>query len=556
MDEDEAKYDPNSSPRPRPSKLSHRNPRENGYGYEADGRAVKRSRRSNGNTATTNGNMIKSGDNMDIDHQNGYVTNNQPGEATNRHDIAEAPPSSDTGGAATTTAAAGGMDFQMDTAEMEANADDDALQVQPTASRTPTLTNGCSVGVQSDKVTELGPGPGTTVLRVPAKNVTHATWNPRDPAVLATGGQTLCRIWSLAYPPLPAETEGGASPMKQYIPVDLLDHSDISYVTSLAWSPDGEFLAVAKYTPTPGPGGTISIRTKAGAFVDELPGGQDMVLNLSWNPSGSLIVGVTHSVDADSALVVFDSKSGQPMQPFQLKFAVLDATWTDDHSLVVCGADVVAGSHIGSQSIDPLHSLWTSDNAHYEWSKVRYDSITRTIAVAAEQSGDLAIVDNSGNFHTHKAHDAEITALIYQPLVHSSAYTDTSPRLLATSSTDGTIKIWDATKPFTLIQSLSLGASSPALAMSFTPDGYLVAAASWNKVLFWHAEGGAVPKAIWRGKDDEWQSGLEQQVNGDGEETDENVHSLSWDAEGGKVAYALSDQVSRCSMARALGPSH
>ena len=564
LDEKEAKYEPNCSPQPLPSKTSRKNPRENGYGCDAEGRAVKRSRRSNGNTATTNGNLIKSGDSMDIDHPNGYVAanhaNSHPDEATNRHDItgtgAEAPAPAETVGAMTTTAtvtaaaagaAAGGTDLNTADVDMDANADEGALQVQPMASRTPTLTNGCSVGVQSDKVTELGPGPGTTVLRVPAKSVTHATWNPRDPAVLATGGQTLCRIWSLAYPPAQAETNSGVSPTKQYMPVDLMDSSDTSYVTSMAWSPNGEYLAVGKYAHTPGPGGNISIRTKAGAFVDELPGGQDMMLNLSWSPSGSLIFGVTHSGDVDSALVAFDLKTGQTMQPYKIQFTVLDATWTDDQSLAVCGADVVAISHIESYSIGPLQEFRISGDAHYEWSKVRYDPITRTIAVAAEQSGDLAILDSSENFHTHKAHDAEITALIFQPLAHSSAHTDTSPRLLVTSSIDGTIKIWDATKPFTLIRSLSLGASSPALAMSSTPDGYLLAAASWNKVLFWHAEGGAVPKATWRGKVGEWQSGLELQANGDGEDVDENVHSLSWDAEGGKVAYALNDQVSYCS---------
>jgi len=579
LDEDEAKSESNSSPQPRQGKVSRKNPRENGISYESEGRAVKRSRRSNGNPAT-NGNLAQGGGSMDID-QNGYstagATTNHHAEATGRREMAATgsdspPPSAGTGpgavvGGSTATAATGGMSVSMsmdvDAAEVEvrvadANADDDALQVQPTASRPPTLTNGCSVGVQSDKVAELGPG--TTVLRVPDKNVTHATWNPRDPSVLATGGSTLCRIWSLAYAQATPDSADNTSGVKQYSHVDLFDPMDTAFVTSMAWSPDGEYLAIARYTPAPTASGAISIRTKTGTIVDELPGGQDMVLNLSWNSLGTLILGVAHSTDAASTLVVWDANSGQAMQPFELHTSVLDAAWTDDRSFIVCGAGIIGTSHISDRTIEALKTQHSDSGAPYEWSRIRFDPITRTVAVAAESSGDLAIIDEAATFRTIKAHDTDITALVYQPLSSPSAHAECLPRLLATSSTDGAIKIWDATRPFMVIQHLSLGRSSPALAVSFTPDGYLVAAASWNKVLFWHAEGGSMPRATWRGKEGEWQGGGEGQkrlngregggeedgqgdrdADGDGEE--EAVHSLSWDADGGKLAYGLNDQV-------------
>jgi len=583
LDEDEAKSESNSSPQPRHGKvLSRRIPRENGISYESEGRAVKRSRRSNGNT-TTNGNLGQGGDSMEID-QNGYATTtatNKHGEATGRRDMAAAGSDSPSpaevagtgpgGGAGAATKATGGtsmdVDVDVDAAEGEearadarananANANaDDALQVQPTASRPPTLTNGCSVGVQSDKVAELGPG--TTVLRVPDKNVTHATWNPRDPSVLATGGSTLCRIWGLAYAQPSPDPSATVSALKQYTHVDLFDPMDTSFVTSMAWSPDGEYLAIARYTPAPTASGAISIRTKTGGIVDELPGGQDMVLNLSWNTSGTLILGVAHSTDAASTLVVWDAKSGAAMQPFQLPTSVLDAAWTDDRSFIVCGAGIIGTSHVENRAIDALQTQHRDSGAPYEWSKIRFDPLTRSVAVAAESSGDLAIIDAASTFRTHRAHDTDITALVYQPLSSPAAHTDASPRLLATSSTDGSVRIWDATRPFTLIHHFSLGRGSPALAVSFTPDGYLVAAASWNKVLFWHAEGGGMPRATWLGSG-EWGrggAGVEGEgwkgINREGEDGGEEgegegepVHSLSWDAHGGKVAYGLGDQVS------------
>ena len=581
LDDDEAKSESNSSPQPRQGKVSRKNktPRENGISYESEGRAVKRSRRSNGNPAT-NGNLAHGGDSMDIDQNNGYttagaLTNHHHSEATGRRDMAAAgsdspPPfavsgtGAAVGGSAATAAAvaaAGGMSMSMsmdvDAVQVQdANADEDALQVQPTASRPLTLTNGCSVGVQEDKVAELGPG--TTVLRVPDKNVTHAAWNPRDPSVLATGGSTLCRIWTLAYAPATPDSST-SSGVKQYIHLDLFDPMDTAAVTSMAWSPDGEYIAIARYTYAPIASGAISIHTKAGTIVDELPGGQDMVLNLSWNSLGTLILGIAHPAANASTLVVWDAKSGQAIQPFELHTSVLDAAWTDDRSFIVCGAGIIGTSHISDRTIGAINHQQSDSGAPYEWSKLRFDPITRTVAVATESSGDLGIIDAAATLRTIKAHDMEITALAYQPLSSPSSYADASPRLLATASTDGSIKIWDATRPFTIIHHLSLGSASPALTASFTPDGYLVAAASWNKILFWHAEGGGMPKARWKGREGQWQNGgssataLEgpKRMNGDGgEDADGEAegeegaeHSLTWDADGGKVAYGLGDQV-------------
>lgn len=93
------------------------------------------------------------------------------------------------------------------------------------------------------------------------------------------------------------------------------------------------------------------------------------------------------------------------------------------------------------------------------------------------------------------------------------------------------------------------------MALSFTPDGYLVAAASYNKILIWRAEEGGLPKACWVGEKGRWRGGgavtrtEKSEPGGDGrsDEGEEDVgqdHSLSWDADGAKVAFALGSQVS------------
>ena len=84
------------------------------------------------------------------------------------------------------------------------------------------------------------------------------------------------------------------------------------------------------------------------------------------------------------------------------------------------------------------------------------------------------------------------------------------------------------------------------MAIEFTADGSFLAAASWNRVMIWDPTKGGLPTAIWRGEMGHWQghatNGVDQD-SGIGEEEDIPAHSLSWDAQGGRLAYGLRNQV-------------
>jgi WD40 repeat protein len=103
---------------------------------------------------------------------------------------------------------------------------------------------------------------------------------------------------------------------------------------------------------------------------------------------------------------------------------------------------------------------------------------------------------------------------------------------------------------------------SPILALAFSPDGFFIAAASFGKLMIWNAEDGGLPRAWWTAKnamdqrrgtanaikqdpgheDPAW---IEASTNG-GEWPDEQVAdlSLSWDADGKKLAYGVGRHVS------------
>ena len=397
-----------------------------------------------------------------------------------------------------------------------------------------TLTNGESRGVQSDKVDELGPQ--TSILTVPERTqIMHTAWNPKDPTILAIGGEALCRLWYISKTAALADSPNN----KSY--VDILDESYGSLVSAMAWSPDGEVLAVATRNDSSDCVGAVCLWSKMGKALDELPAVQDMVLKLRWSPSGHHVLGITSSGTGSSSLTLWDIHSSQAIPPLSIENILTDAAFISNDRLTVCGNNIIASSLLESQRILTLHIRGETD-AQHNWTHIRYDSRTHTTALAAEETAVLGLIDSSDTLRITTAHEDAITDLAYQPVTNLSAYPHAAPRLLATSSLDGTIKIWDAKRPFMTEHTLSLGHATPAIAMSFTSDGYLVAAANWNRILIWNAEAGGVPRASWKGDLGNMPNGLLTNGNGAEGQAESNC-SLSWDAEGGKLALGVGCQV-------------
>ncbi|KAL8718708.1 MAG: hypothetical protein Q9225_004189 [Loekoesia sp. 1 TL-2023] len=494
--------------------------------------AAKRSRRGNGSILTGNEPTVTNGDrrgsdSMDLD-QNGFA----------QHEQSE-PKSSLESPAAE---GAAGMEVDDDAPEP----DDPGM----------SLTNGPSVGVQSDRVADLGAE--TSVLTVPQRNVMHTAWSPTDPLLLAVAGDALCRIWTVSTSTSEASPE---CPSLNHHYVDLLEQGDESTVTAMAWSPNGQILAVATRNDDTERVGEVSLWSKQGKSMDSLLAAQDMLITFKWNPAGTHLLGITSSGLDSSTLTIWDIRSSQTLPAFQLDHVATDAIWCDDHKFIVCGHSLVAEGFI-----DPHNSLSFNSRTGPElcrnWTYARYDGITESAAIAAEDSGILALLKSDGQIHTTTAHSAEITAIAFEPIVDASSYSPFSSRRLATSSLDGVIRIWDVTKPFSVLHVLKFGRANPPMAISFTPDGYLVAAANANRVLFWSAETGGVPKAVWRGDPSLTFSGTEDgnkreessgptYMDGDsgiGEEDEGCTHSLSWDANGARLAYGNGSQVSLLSV--------
>lgn len=426
---------------------------------------------------------------------------------------------------------------------MDVDDDPDALGSPDDSHMTAALTNGPSKSVQNSAVKELGPK--ASILTVPDRNeVTITAWNPHNASVLATAGEALCRIWFHPKAAIPADSP-------QYH--DILELGSDSTVTSMVWNPDGNTLAVATHSSDASDcAGAISLWTDAGKLMDEFPAAQDTVLGLRWSPSGRHLLGIQVYGQGSSSVLVWDTQTSQASPPIEYTHVIKDAIWTTEDALTVCGDNIISTCDISSKvpQLDSWNEPVVRDR---NWTNIRYDAVSRSTAVVSEETGDLLIREVAGGLRLIQAHEREITAIAYQPVTSHSPYSSQSHRLLATSSMDGTVKIWDA-HDSRLIQTLKFGDESPVMVIGFTPDGNQVAAANWEKVLVFNTEDGGPPRSCWLSDLEKIYKG--QLTNGNGVDRDSGIGddgeedgmsgpscSLSWNSEGTQLAFGVGSQV-------------
>ena len=514
---------------------------------------------------------------MEIDGQESAADRPVADSRASINAAADAPP-----GPAAGAAASGELNYS-DTNGVQDR--DQEQQLIPT-----TLTNGVSVGVQSEKGQPADLGPETAVLKnLLGKTLTQVSWNPQHPTLLAAGGRALCQIWStqsaassgalrsagqatqpppllLLPPPPPPENSAQATAQPQATPethptshtsltIPPDDTTDLeidpgSSVTALAWDPTGDSIAYSTFPDdtTDLKRSTTAICSNEGAFGDQLPSGFEPVVSLAWSPNGRYLAALS-----GKTVTMYDKERGMVLPPYEMKHDLLDVSWLPDDNFAMCGMSILATSGIFEDKIIEPH-IYTQPELRRDWSQIRFDSYTSTLAVASEDSGHIALIEASNEFHAARAHETTLTDLAYRPMAGSDAISSSSARMLATSSYDGTIKLWNARAGLEHIHTFHLGAA--ALALCFTPDGRHVVGASESKMLFWSAQENGMPKAVWNsehvghsinGTHTNGTNGTNGLGNGDVnmEDEDEENPTLTWDSNGHKLAFACKDKV-RC----------
>ena len=418
----------------------------------------------------------------------------------------------------------------------------------------PTLDCGHSVGVQfaplkiadSDSVV-----PEAIILHVAEEShVTSASWRPTDPTVLAASGHDFVGVWKM--PDQPARPGAVLPPFQ-----NVVDKRDDAMVSAMAWEPGGTMLAIAVFDNHTA--GAIRIYDGQEAIlIESLPAAQRLITTLRWQKVGSRLMGFAAS-SVESSLVLWDL-SGSASLPGAFSITVPeqinDINWASHgNTSIVCAAgDGVVYQCRAVPDLMVEHRWSSVADDHTNWTLVRcawWSEEAAMVVAAAAHPPSLWIPTK--NVYARDVHGALLTCLELRPV--SMVHPDQDPFCdFATASVDGTAKIWryrDQSATIECLFKLSMADSPPVFGLSYTPDGHAVAGASYEKVTLWNAEKRGPPLAKWEGDEHTWAGThlRRQRRISEGETMSEDgiredmEHSLTWDADSRKLAFALGNQV-------------
>ncbi|KAF2090197.1 hypothetical protein K490DRAFT_63068 [Saccharata proteae CBS 121410] len=401
-----------------------------------------------------------------------------------------------------------------------------------------TLSLGESNALQTEKLAELGPS--TMYLRVddPGANAIHTEWSPTEPQLLLTAGESLLRMYLI--PSTLTSEQQTPAPIFKDIDAGLHRYT----VTALSWTSPGEAVIGTQEAITAETGETMSKGKIVHLTSNELQGGLQSrlittilgsVFALRYNASTRLLLSVS-STDVDSSISIYNEFSHDPLHTAQADHPIFAAEWMSDSFFVVAGYSILDIYKIDAERGLSIHKSYRTD---VSWEQLRYDPVCDIIACSSAVEPQLGLILPGDDEIRRESFEGEdITGLEFQPMTNKGLHDDSTPRLLATSSDAGfwTIQFWNAKKPFERLQRF---ASGSVVEISFSPDGFLLAAAGTDTVTFWDPEAGRA-KAKWKPSEDSkdrWDSSLPA-----GQET-ELDHKLRWDSDGKKLAYKLGNQI-------------
>lgn len=452
--------------------------------------------------------------------------------------------------------------------------DDDPLEaerhvIEPSAERAPspvhTLSNGASIGIQVAPAKVANLSPSTIVLNTqdplavgPPRHVTRVSWRPGHTGTVTAMGDNFCGTWKLTDRSTKSEAQ---TPFQ-----GLVESAESEFMSALAWEPDGEVLALATYSSQSGQLHLFDGQELA--LLEALPASQRAITSLQWHGRGLRLLGIApydndgnSTTDNSGSSILLWDLSNSPTVGGPLSISVpeilvdMDAASFNGNG-IVCAAGQNSVYLCRAFSELEIAERWVSDaNDNDQWTFVRCASHDREAILVAASAETRCLWMPSKGVTKRDAHDGPITGLELRPRMPTLT-TASWRQEFATSSMDGTAKVW-AYDPDSLtilcINKLTIGHASPLMTLSFSPDGFCLAGASYDTIRIWNAEHGYNHMATWKGELDKWHGsqlrdddimsiGGVSSMNGDALQTSAD-HALTWDSESKKLAFGLGSQV-------------
>ena len=396
----------------------------------------------------------------------------------------------------------------------------------------------------------------------------HTAWNPQTAmsSRLLTVGEALCQLYNIPAPEFDGEAIIRAAPM---------DISRDAVISAATWHPSGRFYTCAMERPQ------INGRTDSHTMFDCSVDGakrfydspahmlnpRGMALTIRYSSSGDLMLTISTNGKRGLLQIWPTASMVKHREPIAAKIfddIVLDAVWTSEDSICVCGHSLLAVyaiEHLPSQADGVLNGNSTITSGarnlrqvykqatERSYDKVRFDSRHGVLAASSASDKTLSLLArHEGNWTAGppvpRDEISSAIALAFQPLPtrEESETSPDSPRRLAVALDSGNVHVYDVTpSSCDLAAKLSIGPSEPALAVAWAPNDAKLAVASDEAVKIWNLDA-SEPVVSWQAAPAKWFQGNEHNLPGD--EDGQTEPSLSWDAHGHRLAFAVGKKVS------------
>ena len=392
--------------------------------------------------------------------------------------------------------------------------------------------------------------------------ILHTAWNPQRSLStrLLTAGEALCRLYHVSAPDYDGECVPHA------VPLDIASDATISAV---CWHPSGRYYTFAMEKPTEEGQQLFDCDAEGNKrpfdmslYPLEPPG---TTLTMRYSSSGDLML--TVSTNGQRGLLQIWPTAATVRQrdsiaSNEFNQVVFDAVWVSEDSVAICGKGLVAVytiQHVPNQNNGVLNSDGAAAGATHnvseifsyptttEWDKIRFDDVHGVLVVSSSPEKEIMFFTKKGRDWTEgpKLGSFEprgVIALAFQPLSDDQKLSITAPRRLAAIRESGDVQVYNMTaSSCTQAGNFSIGPRDAVLALSWAPSEPKLAVASDESIKVWDVEA-SEEVVSWQAAPAKWYQ--ENNHNLPGDEDAQAEPSLSWNANGDRLALAVGRKVS------------
>ncbi|KAF8628214.1 hypothetical protein AX15_004002 [Amanita polypyramis BW_CC] len=308
-----------------------------------------------------------------------------------------------------------------------------------------------------------------TMLQGHVTEVFVCAWNPKNYATLASGSKdAVVNFWTLPDPSTPSPPSNLGPPVS----LNYFSKSESADLTSLHWSPDGQLLAVGSYDSI------LRICRPNGELYFTHSQHNGPIFATRFSKSGGWLL--TASLDGTTCLWSVSERRLHRQYRCHTD-CCLDVDWLDDWTFASCGAD----NQIYIMQIDGPEAVKTFSGHENEINEIRCNSTgTRLASCSDDMTARVWNIENisssADSIPGLVASDYVVILRGHNHCVNTISWCPDHPpgtnQLIATSSFDGTARIWDSVTGECL--KIFADHKRPLFSLTFSPSGKWLATGS------------------------------------------------------------------------------